>query len=1171
MNIDSEIKIILNKLKKASTPMEVEALLNELDLKRKLKIQQEKENSYQQNSDIDKHIKEVVESASLMALPLNYEYIESNDDEEETIEVADALLASLENFGSVDIEYISRRSNLEMKEVILELQDSIYQNPLTWNETFYKGWEMSDEYLSGNINQKYKIAVAANEKYLGYFERNVAALKELMTPMLTHRDIYVTLGSPWIPPAIIDEFIKYLFVGKLQKTPHDKTLETWNANFENFETKTKLFTRYDASTGIWEIPEKNRFKKSTALIYTFDYINSFVFGTARMGCLHILEHTLNSRDIRLYDTMEDGSKKMNRGETVKVLEIQKSMIQEFQTWIWQDEQRKEELLNLYYTKYANIKKRNYNGSFLKLPGLNPDIHLFQYQKDAIARIILSPNTLLAHDVGAGKTYIMICAGMELKRLGKSNKNLYVVPNSIIGQWRDLFYSLYPKANLLVVDTNNFNAQHRESTFLDMKYRDYDAIIMSYSCFDLLPLSKEYYRKKYSEILTKLNESLAHFYSSHILDARKRRIEKKLDELALEIEEMNCFDDLDINTLFVDEAHNYKNVSIDTGTTTIRGISSQGSVKCDSMLDKVRCVQRQNNGGGMVFATGTPITNSITDIFVMQQYLQPGQLELLGLNTFDAWIGMFAKKETNFEIDIDTTTYRMATRFSKFYNIPELSAIFSSVADFYRMDNRKDLPEFNGYIESVGEGSIEFKAYLRNISVRADLVRKGAVKRKDDNMLLITMDGRKAALDMRLIDSSYPAGSDSKVTRCALNIMKIYLQNKSNLSTQLVFCDTSTPKKGFNLYDELKAKLISYGMKANLIEYVHYATTPNQRRILFEKMNRGEIAVLIGSTFKLGTGVNVQTKLIAVHHLDVPWRPSDMVQREGRILRVGNENKTVSIYRYITKGSFDAYSWQLLEIKQRFINQLLTSNVYEREGSDLDDVALSYAEVKAIAIGDPMIKRRVEIANQLNQLMILQKEYVRNLQAKQNELAFMPKKISRIKLEIEQMNDDFNYFKTIEENIKEDVALKEEGKVIYEEIMNHINRPTEYEIKEIYEFKILVPAFMHPKLRKIKEADEFGNTIERTEMNPFIYLKRSGKYMVEIRTEKSIINRIIKGISQLGDVISEKREELDAMLIQEENLKSFVDDKKDYTDRIQALQLELDEIDLKMGVKKSGED
>ena len=1114
--------------------------------------------------------------AEVTAMDLPMDYVNAfADDERATAQfdnVSDGLLMSLDMLGIVDIEFIASVTGKDLESVIKELKGSIYQNPLHWNECFYKGWETADEYLSGNIMHKYKIAKEANQAYNGYFAANIKALESVMEPDIDPKDIYITLGSPWVPTDIIDDFIIHL-------------LGTKPPNVEQYYTD-EFAVRHDETTGIWEIPRKTRFREAH-WYGKYDNVNFKTWGTDRMDMLHLMERILNMKTIEIRDAIDDDGKirVINQAETVKALEKQDQMIQEFQSWVWKKPERRKRLQAAYCRKYGNIRKRVFNGEFLMFPDMNKEVELYPYQKNSVARIIFSPNTLLAHDVGCGKTYVMIAAGMELRRLGKSKKNLYVIPNNIVGQWESLFYKLYPKANILVVTNRNFNLQKRNETLQRIKDEDFDAIIMAYSCFDMLSLSEKYYMELYEERIKMLHNAEKNFYSEKQLSRRIESVRKTMDKLKETYKDNVCdypFDELGINTLFVDEIHNYKNVGIETSIRNVLGAGGQGSKKCDAMMDKIHCIQRQNHGGRIILATGTPITNSITDIFVMQKYLQEGELEFLGIHNFDNWAGMFAQKTTEFEIGVDTNSYKLTTRFAKFCNVPELTNILSSIADFHKVEKiLSDLPDFEGYTDSLSTGSEDFKDYLKDISNRADDIRNKRVTPVQDNMLKITSDGRKAALDMRLIDTAFGLDPESKVMRCAENIMDIYSKTRDNKGIQLVFCDISTPKEGFNIYDELKELLIAMGLDRNQVKFVHDATSETQRELLFDDCRDGEVSVLIGSTFKMGTGVNVQKRLVAIHHLDVPWRPADMVQREGRILRQGNMNEKVHIYRYITKESFDAYSWQLLETKQRFISQILSGMVTERTGMDVDEAVLNYAEVKALAIGNPLIKERVEVANQLDKLRILQADYVSERKRMRLELDELPEHIENQKMVIEKCKKDIQDAENDKTDYnaipyKEQKAMREK---IYKALNVWVNCPEEKFIMKYRGFDIFVPSYMVPKKRKNRIGEEWGEPV------PYIMIKANGTYFLDIESESGISIRLNNFIEKhpIRDKDTKKVKEivpsgLEKMLeIYQNALEKFLNKQKSYAEEIskeggfiaeiQEVQAKLSSIDEELGLNK----
>lgn len=1115
---------------------------------------------------------EHVNEVTRMDLPLDF--VNAYEDDERASRhcesMSDALMMSLDMLGLVDIEFIASVTGEDMKTVIESLRGSIYQNPLHWNEVFYKGWETADEYLSGNLMHKYQVAKEANEKYNGYFQQNVTALEGILEPDIATEDIYVTLGSPWIPTDIIDDFIAYMaFGGNL----NSKEAKEYYAMSQEFD----YAVRHDEYTGYWEIPNKTRFRTSH-FHGMFEEVNYKIYGTDRMDMLYVLENTLNMKTLSVSDSKDPGDptcklRVINQDETVKLLEKQKYMVEVFQKWVWVDEDRRKRLQAAYCRKYGNIKKRTYDGSFLEFPGLSDEVKLYDYQKNAVARILFSPNTLLAHDVGSGKTYIMIAAGMELRRLGKSKKNLYVVPNNIIGQWESIFRKMYPEANLLTVSNRNFGPGKRSETLNRIRDEDFDAILMTYSCFDMLSLSDRYYIRIYKERLEMLEKAARSFYSGGKLEEKRRHIQETLDKLQRSYKKtpkVMPFDELGINTMFLDEAHNYKNIDLESRISRVRGSGSGGSAKGNGMMDKVHCIQRMNDGGRIVFATGTPVTNSLSDIFVMQKYLQEGELEFQNIHSFDAWAGMYAEKTTDFEIDVDTNSYHLVTRFSRFCNIPELTATLASIADFHKVDKAAGIPELEGYHDSLRDGSDDFKDYLREISNRADDIRQKRVTIKEDNMLKVTSDGRKAALDMRLIDTAFGRDPDSKVMRCAENVFDVYMNTRDAKGTQLVFCDISTPKEGFNLYDELKTLLMAMGLPEKEIAFIHDAGTDMQRQDLFKAMREGEIAVLVGSTAKMGHGMNVQKHLVAIHHLDVPWRPSDMVQREGRILRQGNENDKVQIFRYITRASFDAYSWQLLETKQRFIGQIMSGEATVRDGTDIDDTVLNYAEVKALAVGNPKIKRRVEVCNELDKYRILQRDYLDDCRKKQQTLAVLPGRIAAQKDRIAKCEMDIEAYR--KEKIDYKSMTYEEQKTIRESIYKAVqanwNNPEPVEVLTFQGFKVIVPAYMVPRMPAVKQAAEGSgeNISEARRQIPYVHLVRNGTYYIEIESESGITKRLNYFLENLHE---QKAKYEDVLIGLENKLKIAEEElsKKDkgYADEIEALRSELNLLNEELGV------
>jgi len=1097
------------------------------------------------------HIREVTS----MDLPLDWENVFDQDVRTQGVHadsISDGLMYSLSNLGRVDIEYISSITGEDYKTIICALKGSIYQNPETWGECFYKGWETSEEYLSGNMIRKWKAAKEADKEYNGYFAENIKAIEKVIPPTVASNDIYITLGSPWVPADIIDDFILHLFGDPFKHGwscyNQDVIMESWK-------------TIHDEITGTWEIPCKSRYNHSVSVSNTY--------GTDKLEALHILEKTLNMQTIAVKDkiccvTNASGVKRViNKAETAAAIEKQQKLIKEFQKWVWEDDARKERLERIFENNFSCIRRRIFDGSFLRFPDMSAQINLYPYQKDAVARIIFTPNTLLAHDVGAGKTYVMIAAAMEMRRMGLSEKNMFVVPNNIVGQWKNIFHEMYPSADILCVDPKSFAPSKRESVLERIRDNDFDGIIIAYSCFEQIPLSKGYYQnllideqKHIAEIAGKKNKATSR------LKKKQAAVSKALSELSVAMDDLYngvYFDELGITRLFVDEAHNFKNVPLETKTNNVLGINSTGSKRCQDMMDKVHMIQKKNDGKGVVLATGTPITNSITDAYIMQRYLQSGELSMLDLQSFDSWIGMFAERVTEFEVDVDTSTYRLATRFAKFHNLPELTSLLSSVADFHQVDTSSGIPQIDGYTDALVSKTNEFANYLKGISQRAEDVRKGYVSRKDDNMLKITTDGRKAALDLRLVDPNASFTYQSKVARCSENVADIYFKTSADKSTQIIFCDTSTPKAGFNIYTELKDRLVLHGVPEGKIAFVHDAETETKRSQLFAKVRSGDIRILIGSTYKLGLGVNVQERLIALHHIDVPWRPADMTQREGRILRQGNTNSKVYIYRYITEGSFDAYSWQLLETKQRFISELLSGSLTERSGTDIADIVLDYAEVKALAVGNPLVKQRVEAANELTRYMALQSKLVESRIRLEKELLKIPGQIhNQIDL-IEYCKQDLAFYtewRKINPPVEDSKLKNEEAEkrktlreLIGTAIREHVLETKEKTLISYRGFAIVLPANM---------------TLEK----PYVWLKKSGKYYVELGdTDIGNLIRIDNYLDSLGDHLSKLMLNLEKLREKEKDIRFELSKDESYINQIETYKNKIKKLDKKLGVNK----
>lgn len=1047
----------------------------------------------------------------------------------------EALQISMDLLNRVDMELIAHLCGQPIPDCIDALRGLVYQDPAQWNECFYRGFVCAEEYLSGYLGKKLRDVNAAAKIYGSFFDDSASALRAAAPAAVPADEIYAPLGAPWLPPEWIDEFVDHLLGPERQRFPG------WQSH-----------AACHPILGEWRLPY--------AAAYRANFRNTHTYGTERMDALEIIERTLNMRPVRVTDeqkspyTMSGRTRTVNHEETVALSEKQRQICGLFRDWLLSDPERRDRLEQRYAAWIGSVRPRRFDGSRVKLPDISPAVTLYDYQLDAVARILACKNTLLAHEVGSGKTYIMAAAGMAMRCRRPGHRNLYMVPNNIIGQWEQTFRQLFPAAKLFVVTPNDFTPTKREAALLTMRDGDFDGIIIGYSSLEMIPVSPTYRGDRLQERIDTIAAAEAEIRAQRgrsgdswltKLRRLRERLESQLESARIEQKRGAAgvwFDDLHIDTLFVDEAHNFKNIPIDTRMDNIPGINRVGSKKCADLMDRVRCVQQC--GGGAVFATGTPITNSITDLYVMQTYLQPELLRELGIDTFDRWISAFGELTVGFEIDVDAAGYRFVTRFSRFHNLPELASVFALAADFHHRGASSGLPVFRGHTDVVLPKSPAQAAYIRNITDRAELVRAGAVDRGTDNLLKITTDGRKAALDIRLVEPDAPPDVSSKAAACAERILAIATEQPE--VTQIVFCDTSTPKEDFNLYDELRARLIRGGMDPAAIAFVHDATTEKRRLDLFEDVNAGRVRVLLGSTFKLGQGVNVQTRLFALHHLDIPWRPSDMVQREGRILRQGNRNPEIRMYRYITDGSFDAYSWQLLETKQRFIAQLLTHSVTQRSGTDLDETVLSYAEVKALAIGDPLIRRRVELTNELMRLRTLRRR-------RQETDAEFRAALASIPHRVETARQTLNVIQLDQERLSSADASGTvvDRRAFGEYLLGEMeDLPEERSLGDYRGFAVRAPAHL------TKEA-------------PGVWLCGCGRWYAELGTSPlGAVARLDHVLDGLAAKAEELTDELLRLRLQEEELRAAIAAPDEYSAAIEAAEAELRETDRRLGVEES---
>ena len=961
----------------------------------------------------------------------------------------DALIVSLSEKARVDITFMQKLCNMDMDKMLKELEGEIFNVP-EYGEP--NQWVTADEYLSGNVREKLKIAehfAETDER----FNVNVKYLKEVQPKDLSASEISVRLGSTWIPPEDIKVFIEYLL------NPSNYACQNINVH-------------YNEATSEWWIEEKNYDK------YNIKATNTY--GTGRASAYKIIEDSLNLKDTRIYDYYEDENGKrvaeLNKKETAIAQAKQEQIKLAFEEWIWKDPERRERLTKVYNERFNSIRPREYDGSHISFDGMNPEITLRKHQVNAIARILYGGNTLLAHEVGAGKTFEMVAAAMESKRLGLCNKSLFVVPNHIVEQFGQEFLQLYPSANVLVTTKKDFETANRKKFCSRIATGDYDAIIISHSQFEKIPMSVErqvtIIQKQIEDItlgIQDLKNNNGERFSIKQMEKTKKGLETRLAKLndTSRKDDVVTFEELGVDRIFVDEAHYYKNLFLYTKMRNVGGIAQTEAQKSSDLFMKCRYLDELTGGKGVIFATGTPISNSMVELYTMQRYLQYGELEKRHLQQFDAWASTFGETVTAIELSPEGTGYRAKTRFAKFFNLPELMALFKEVADIQTSEMLNlPVPKAN-YHNVVIEPSEIQKELVKDLSERAEKIRNRMVDSSVDNMLKITNDGRKLALDQRLTNDMLEDFEHSKVATCADNIYSIWDKTSEDKSAQLVFCDLSTPHNDgkFNVYDDLKTKLIDRGIPEEEIAFIHDANTDARKQELFNKVRRGQVRVLIGSTQKMGAGTNCQDRLIALHDLDCPWRPSDLIQRSGRIIRQGNKNPEVDIYRYVTEGTFDAYLYQLVENKQRFISQIMTSKTPVRFAEDIDETALSYAEIKALAAGNPDIIEKTELDTQVAKLKLLKQNYLSEKYALEDKvIKYYPNEIKRLENRIEDMKEDIEVFNnnntpdnSFEKmNIKGTIFTerKEAGEKIIE-ICKSMTNPEPLEIGEYKGFKIIL--------------------------------------------------------------------------------------------------------------------
>ena len=919
---------------------------------------------------------------------------------------SEALAVSLGEKARVDLAYMSELTGKSEEDVTKELAGIIFQNPVT------EKWETADEYLSGNVREKLATARVFAENRPEY-AINVTALEGVQPKELDASEIEVRIGATWIDPKYIEDFMR-----------------------ETFETPEYLFDRnlvgvqYSDVTGQWNVKGKN-VDRGNSLV-------NMTYGTSRANAYRILEDSLNLRDTRIFDTIEeDGKEKrvLNKKETTLASQKQEAIREAFKDWVFRDPERRQTLCARYNELFNSTRPREYDGSHLKFPGMTPDITLRPHQLNAVAHQLYGDNTLLAHCVGAGKTFEMIAAAMESKRLGLCQKSLFVVPNHLTEQWASDFLRLYPGANILAATKKDFEPANRKKFCSRIATGDYDAVIIGHTQFEKIPLSTErqaaMIERQIQEIemaIEAVKAEKGERYTIKQMEKTKKSLNARLSRLNDTSRKDNVvtFEQLGVDRLFVDESHNYKNLFLYTKMRNVAGIAQTEAQKSSDMFAKCQYMDELTGGKGITFATGTPISNSMTELYTNMRYLQYNTLQKLGLGNFDSWAATFGETQTAIELAPEGTGYRAKTRFAKFFNLPELISLFKESADIQTPDMLK-LPVPEAEYENVVLKPSEYqKEMVQSLADRAEAVRDRKVEPHVDNMLKITNDGRKLALDQRLINDMLPDEDNSKATTCVDKACEIWEEIKEQKSAQLIFCDLSTPKGDgtFNVYEDIRNKLIEKGVPPEEIAFIHDANTEKRKAELFAKVRSGQVRFLLGSTAKMGAGTNVQDRLIALHHLDVPWRPSDIEQQEGRILRQGNMNDKVKIFRYVTEGTFDSYSWQLIENKQKFIGQIMTSKSPVRSCEDIDEAALSYAEVKALATGNPYIKEKMDLDIQVSKLKLLKANHTSQRYRLEDNIAkHYPMQITALKERLEGYRADIQTYAAHKPVDKDDFSMK----------------------------------------------------------------------------------------------------------------------------------------------------
>ena len=1056
----------------------------------------------------------------------------------------EALTISLNEKGLVDIPYIANLVSKSEEEVFEELDGLIYKEPTISKQRQQDTWVTSAEYLSGNVREKLNQAESLNDD--GSLDKNIEALKAVQPKELTAEEIDISLGAIWIPSSIIKQFCIDL---------------------------VDISWRYEDKLCIDYVPEINSWLLQRSGV-NFEYgniKNTKTWGTSRADALTLIKTSLNLKNISIFDKNDDNSYTFNAKETAIAREKQNEIKEEFKSWIYRNEKIKNELVSIYNKRFNSIRLREYDGSALEFKGMSNSIQLREHQKNAVARILFGGNTLLAHTVGAGKTFEMATACMELKRLGIANKPMFVVPNHLTEQWGSEFLRLYPNANILVATKKDFQKDNRKKLMARIATGEWDAVIVGHSSFGKIPVSKELQIEHINNEIRNIAIAIDRLKSEHgnglsvkKMEAMQKSLSKNLAKLlSSEKDDGVTFEELGVDYLFVDEAHEFKNLALFSKMTNVSGVSQVASQKASDLYMKIQYLEKQNPNKCVVFATGTPISNSMAELYTMQKYLQYNTLKQLGLDYFDSWASIFGQTVTTLELSPEGAGFRNKTRFAKFNNVPELLNLFKNTADVQTAKTLK-LPvpklKFNRYEIISAPKSEEITKYIEELVKRSEDIKNNRVTPYEDNMLKVTNDGRKAALDLRLIDENMPDLPDSKVNKAVDNIFNIYEETKEKKSTQLVFCDLSTPKNdgSFNIYDDIRSKLISKGVAENEIAFIHNADNEQKKAELFEDVRNGKVRILLGSTSKMGAGMNVQNKLIALHHLDCPWRPSDIEQREGRILRQGNENEEVQIFRYVTEGSFDGYSYQLVETKANFINQIMTSEVGTRTMNDVDDSALSYAEVKAIATGNPLIMEKFKVENDLKQISLLKARY----DSSQREMEYdvtvnYPKRLK----------ESENKLKAIENDIPKIVDTS--GEKFFIEIMGvtyNERTPASQKLQEV----VSCLKYEERVIGHISNFEIIGYKDELMNLSHF-YLKGDNRYPVELSS--NTLGNIIKienVLKNIPEQANSEKEKIESIKHQIEQTKEELQKPFNKEQELQELLLKKEKIYKELGIDEEVE-